>query len=78
MPEPTIEMAKRKLSRALLLDPRVSGVGIETAANGERRIKVYLTRAVADVSAVVPAAVEGYPVTVEVLGLITARAAKRG
>ena len=69
MSEPTIEEAKRTLSRELMQDPRVSGVGIE----GDK-IKVYLADDDPDFAASIQNDVEGYPVTTEVIGAIRPRA----
>lgn len=65
MPDPTIKGAKRRLSRELLQDPRVSGVGIE----GDQ-IKVYLADD-PDLASSIPTDVDGHPVLIEVLGTIT-------
>lgn len=73
MSKPTINEAKRKLSRELMQDPRVSGVGIDTGEDGEEQIKVYLADDDSDLALTVPPDVEGYPVAVEVLGPITPR-----
>ena len=69
MSEVTIQEAKRTLSRELMQDTRVSGVGIE----GDQ-IKVYLAEDDPDFTASIPSDVEGYPVTTEVIGRITPRA----
>jgi hypothetical protein len=73
MSEPTIEQAKRKLSRELMQDPRISGVGIDTAEGGSEQIKVYVAEDDPDLVSAVPQDVDGYPVAVEVLGPITPR-----
>lgn len=70
---PTIQEAKRTLSRRLLQDPRVSGVGIAAADGGGEQIKVYLADDDPALASSVPADVDGYPVAVEVIGRISAR-----
>ena len=71
MAEPTIKEAKRTLSRQLLQNPRISGVGIE----GEQ-IKVYLADDDPELVASIPTNVDGYLVHTEVIGVITARPAQ--
>lgn len=71
MPDPTIKDAKRTLSRQLLQNPRVSGVGIE----GDQ-IKVYLADDDPDLASSIPTAVDGHPVVIEVIGVITASAGR--
>ncbi len=70
---PTIQEAKRALSRRLLRNPGVSGVGIETAEGGGERIKVYLAEDNPGLASSIPSAVEGYSVVVEVIGRIRPR-----
>jgi hypothetical protein len=72
-----IRAAKRKLSRQLLRNPGVSGVGIE-AADGREWIKVYLAEESPALRSLAPAEVDGYPVVIEIIGRITAQAAPRG
>ena len=71
MSEPTIKEAKRTLSRQLLQNPWISGVGIE----GEH-IKVYLADDDPKLVASIPTDVDGYLVQTEVIGVITASAAQ--
>lgn len=66
MSDPTIKAAKRRLSRELLQNPRVSGVGIE----GDQ-IKVYLADDDPELASSIPTDVDGHPVLIEVLGTIT-------
>ncbi len=73
----TIREAKRGLSRRLMRHPGVSGVGIESAADGER-IKVYLAEESPELRALVPTIVDGYPVAVEIIGRITPRVDNAG
>jgi hypothetical protein len=70
---PTIRQAKRSLSRRLLLQPGVTGVGIEAAPEGGERIKVYLAVDDPALAARVPSEVSGYPVVVEVIGAVVPR-----
>jgi hypothetical protein len=76
--EPTINQAKRKLSRELLQNPRISGVGIDTADDGGEQIKVYLADDDPDLASAVPPDVDGYPVATEVMGPITPRSHSDG
>ena len=69
----TIREAKRALARRLLRHAGLSGVGIEAAEGGGERIKVYLAADDDNLRALIPPAVEGYPVVVEVVGRITPR-----
>lgn len=69
----TIREAKRALARQLLRHSGVSGVGIEAAEGGGERIKVYLAEDDDGLRALIPPAVEGYPVVIEVVGRITPR-----
>jgi hypothetical protein len=71
----TIRQAKRSLSRRLLPQPGVAGVGIEAAPEGGERIKVYLAVDDPVLTAQVPAEVAGYPVVVEVIAAIVPRRA---
>jgi hypothetical protein len=70
----TIREAKRGLSRRLLAQPGVSGVGIGEAA-GNEQIVVYLAEDTPAVRALVPREADGYPVAVEVIGTVVPRAA---
>lgn len=70
----TIQTAKRELSRRLLRNPGVSGVGIEGGDSSGERIKVYLAEEDPTIRALVPTVVAGYPVVVEVVGRIVPRA----
>ncbi len=72
-PPGTIREAKRALARQLLRHGGISGVGIEAAEGGGERIKVYLAADDDDLRALIPPAVGGYPVVVEVVGRITPR-----
>ncbi|MFN8536136.1 MAG: hypothetical protein U0232_01495 [Thermomicrobiales bacterium] len=74
-PGRTIREAKRGLSRQLLNQPEISGVGIGEVA-GDERIIVYLAEDTPQARALVPAQVAGYPVAVEVTGPIEARVAE--
>jgi hypothetical protein len=69
-----IRAAKRGLSRRLLQNPGVSGVGIE-AVGGVERIKVYLAEESAPLRSLVPAEIDGFPVVIEIIGAIAAHAA---
>ena len=69
----TIQTVKRELSRKLLQNPAVSGVGIENSASGDEQIKVYLAEDNSTIRALVPKTVEGYPVVIETTGPIHAR-----
>ena len=73
----TIRAAKRSLSRELLQNPGVSGVGIGHEPEGEY-IRVYLAEDSPEVRSQVPDSVEGYPVVVETIGSIQAQPAARG
>lgn len=73
-PGRTIREAKRGLSRQLLKQPGVSGVGIGEVA-GDERIVVYLAEDTPIIRALVPNEVAGYPVSVEVVGPIAPRPA---
>jgi hypothetical protein len=73
-PGRTIREAKRGLSRLLLTQPEVSGVGLGEVAGGQR-IVVYLAEDTPAIRALVPDEVAGYPVSVEVVGTITPRPA---
>jgi hypothetical protein len=66
MSDPSIQEAKRTLSRQLMQDPRISGVGIEGDA-----IQVYLAEDDPDLVDALPAVYEGYDVTYEVVGRVT-------
>ena len=70
-PEPTVKDAKRTLSRQLLQNPRISGVGID----GDQ-IKVYLADDDPELISSIPTDVDGYLVQTEVIGVITASAAE--
>ena len=70
----TIREAKRGLSRRLLTQPGVSGVGIGEAA-GDEQIVVYLAEDTPAIRALVPGEADGYPVVVEVIGPVVPRAA---
>jgi hypothetical protein len=73
----SIRAAKRKLSRQLLHEPGVCGVGIE-AADGREWIIVYLAEESLALRSLAPAEVDGYPVVIEIIGRITAHAGPRG
>ena len=68
----TIREAKRGLSRRLLAQPGVSGVGIGEVA-GDEQIVVYLAEDTPAVRALVPGEADGYPVAVEVIGPVVPR-----
>jgi hypothetical protein len=68
---PTIQKAKRGLARQLLQHAGVAGVGVETTADHQERIKVYLAEESPALRALVPLVADGYPVVVEVIGRIT-------
>ncbi len=72
-PAKSIQAAKRGLSRSLLRNPGVSGVGIVDAEGGHPSIMVYLREDSPQVRSLVPQAVDGYPVVVETVGPIQAR-----
>ncbi len=67
----SIRGAKQALSRRLLGQPGISGVGIDTGPDGER-IKVYLTQDSSEVRALVPSRVAGYPVVSELIARVRA------
>lgn len=69
----TIREAKRGLSRRLLAEPGVSGVGIGEVA-GNEQIVVYLAEDTPAVRALVPGDADGYPVSIEVIGPVVPRA----
>lgn len=71
-PGRTIREAKRGLSRQLLKEPAVSGVGIGEVA-GDEQLVVYLAEDTPAARALVPEEVAGYPVAVEVVGPIAPR-----
>lgn len=67
----TIRGAKQALSRRLLGQPGISGVGIDIGPSGER-IKVYLSEDSSEVRALVPERQDGYPVISELVGRLRA------
>lgn len=71
----TIQAAKRRLSRQLLTLRAIAGVGIVRLDPHRLALKVYLAIDDPATRALVPSEVDGYPVTIEVVGLIAARAA---
>ncbi len=69
----TIQAAKRELSRSLLQNESVSGVGIVDTDGGREGIKVYLREDNPQVRSLVPARVNGYLVVIETVGPIGTR-----
>lgn len=67
----SIQGAKRMLSRRLLGQHGISGVGIDDGPNGER-IKVYLSEDSSEARALVPESIEGHPVVTEHVGRLQA------
>lgn len=68
---------KRTLSRSLLANPNVSGVGIDLDPDGRAQIKIYLSQDVGDAEWL-PHEAEGYPVVAEYIGPIEAFDAEPG
>jgi hypothetical protein len=76
MPTPTLDQARAAKSKALALlqdAPAVVGVGI-ARRNGGYCVKVNVSHAPA-VAEAVPASIDGVPVRVEVVGVLTKRTA---
>jgi len=67
-----IGAAKRELSRSLLQNEGISGVGIVSTEGGREGIKVYLRDDSPQVRSLVPDSVAGYPVVIETIGTIRA------
>ena len=67
----SIRGAKQALSRRLLGQHGISGLGIDSGPGGER-IKVYLSDDSSEVRALVPESEDGYPVVSELIGRVRA------
>jgi hypothetical protein len=72
-PRPPIRTVKRGLSRRLLHNPGVSGVGIDEDEKGKERIRVYVIDDSPQLRSLVPDMVDGYPVVIETVGHIRPR-----
>ncbi len=68
----SVQEIKRAFSRQMMQYPIVSGVGIETNAEGKDQIKVYLNADDKEFCETLPKEVEGIPVVAEMIGSIDA------